>query len=383
VWELPVQQAWDVPPTHDQKKARMNRSIHSAYRDLLGYMPNRSGKALLRTVWKNRGHPSIFIDPRQHRLDGLGKGSVTFSLDFELAWAWRFSKGPGIDCTRIGMWERAYLPRVLSEFDWRGIPATWAIVGHLLLPGCRRRHDGVAHPEIPHIAPFETQWWRFDGPDWFANDPCSDAAASPAWYAPDLFALIRDSPVGHEIASHTFSHMGVGPYCSHEVAVAELAATRNIMRANGVEVETFIHPANDLGNFAALVETGHSIYREYPSLDREISLPVRRPDGLWKVPSAGCVTQGRETDRHRLSVQRRRLEVQIDAAVATGLNAHFWLHPSILPAQAEYVLFPILDYCARLRDRGNLDVYTMKDLVRATRSLSPSRREREFDVHAA
>jgi hypothetical protein len=177
--------------------------------------------------------------------------------------------------------------------------------------------------------------------------------------------------------------MGVGPYCSHEVAVAELAATRNLMRANGVEVETFIHPANDLGNFAALVETGHSIYREYPSLDREITLPVRRPDGLWKVPSAGCLTQGRETDRHRLSVQRRRLEVQIDAAVATGLNAHFWLHPSILPAQAECVLYPILDYCARLRDHGILDVYTMKDLVRATRSLSPSRREREFDVHAA
>ncbi len=116
------------------------------------------------------------------------------------------------------------MPRILEAFDSRRLPATWAVVGHLLLGSCQRGVDGRAHPEIPRIEPFETPWWKFEGPDWFQHDPCTDVHRDPAWYAPDLVALIRDSPTGHEIASHTFSHMGLGTCCSHDVAVAELRA---------------------------------------------------------------------------------------------------------------------------------------------------------------
>ncbi len=270
----------------------MSRALHSAYNDVLGFVPDRAGKAFQRAVWKQRGRPTTCIDPTQHLPDGLGRGSVTFSLDFEMAWAWRYSKRSAAEAVALGLRERENVPKILAAFDSRRLPATWAVVGHLLLRSCRPDDHGRAHPEIPPVEPFETPWWKYDGPDWFQHDPCSNASMDPAWYAPDLVALIRDSPTGHEIASHTFSHMGLGPYCPHGLAVAELRASREVMKANGIEAQTVIHPANELGNFAAIAETGFSIYRRYPCTEGEISLPVLTSDKLWMAQGSACLQQG-------------------------------------------------------------------------------------------
>ena len=344
----------------------MSKILATSFTSLESALPDRAGKALVRNVWKSRGKPRIYVDPQQHAPDGLGKGSVTFSLDFELAWAWRYSKSSARDCVALGLRERAQVPGILAEFDRHHMGATWAAVGHLFLGSCSRGADGRAHPEIPPIAPFETRWWRFDGPDWFAQDPCTDLSRDPAWYGPDLIAQIKASPAGHEIACHSFSHLGLGANCPHETALAELRACRVLMEAAGVEIGSFIHPGNDFGNYAALKEAGFSNFRVFPWERGDISLPVLRPDGLWIVPSAACLENGKETNPRRLRVHRRRLELLIDAAAATGLNAHLWLHPSIPSAQVKYIFSPILDYCQNLRDEGKLDILTMRELVART-----------------
>ncbi len=350
----------------------MALSLSSLNTSLQSWLPERAGKALQRRLLRSLGKPAVYLDPLQHPPGGLGRGSVTFSLDFELAWAWRYSKRGGREARAIGLRERAQLPGILAEFDRRGLPATWAVVGHLFLDACRRAGNGRAHPEVPPVAPFETRWWKFEGPDWFEHDPCTDLRRDPAWYAPDLIAMIQVSPVHHEIACHSFSHMSFGPECPHETALAELRACRAAMAAAGVEeTSSFVHPGNGLGNLAALKEAGFTIFRAFPWEKGEISLPVRLPEGLWLVPSAMCLECGDATDPRRMRAHRRRLELLADIAAETGLNAHFWLHPSIPVPQIEHLLSPFLDYCARLRESRSLDILTMRELVARTVALAP------------
>ena len=254
----------------------MRQLIRSVYSNVLGALPDRPGKAILRAVWRGMGRPSI--DAAPGGAGGPGPGSVTFSLDFELAWAWRYSRQLSHDAVALGLREREQFPRILAAFDSRRLPATWAAVGHLFLESCRRGPDGRAHPEIPAIAPFQTRWWKYEGPDWFAHDPCTDVTRDPAWYAPDLLGQLKESPTGHEIGCHSFSHLGLGPYCPHEAALADLQACRAVMDAAGLDVRTFVHPGNDYGNFAALREAGFTIFRMFPWSPGELSLPVLRED---------------------------------------------------------------------------------------------------------
>ncbi len=341
-------------------------TIRKSYRGALSVLPAPVEEKVFETLFKLRGRPTLYRDPAQHPMRKDRRGSITFSLDFELAWAWRFSKKAASESVRLGLLERENVPPILEAFDKYAIPATWATVGHLFLDHCERGIDGRAHPEMPQLPAFETRWWKFAGDDWFRHDPCTDVHKDPAWYAPDLIALIRASRTGHEIGCHSFSHAGFGSYCPHEVALAELAACRKIFEREGIRARSFVFPGNDFGNYPAAVETGFDIVRAFPVPEVEISLPIHRQDGLWALHASYYVQMGNVTDPKKLAAHCRYLRWYADKAARAGMNAHFWLHPSIPIAQVTHVLVPLLDYCADLRENKFVEILSMEQLVNST-----------------
>jgi hypothetical protein len=305
----------------------------------------------------------VFHDPSVHPPDRLERGAVTFSLDFELAWAWHRTPVPGYDALSIGMRERTQVPRIVKAFDDHMIPSTWATVGHVFLGSCRRGPSGLAHPELPRIPHVTNAILAYPSGDWYDVDPCTDVHRDPAWYGPDLVELIQKAKAGHEIACHSFSHQPFGSYCPPEVVAAEIDACAEAMAPFGLRPTTFVFPRNDSGNFDALAGSGVKIVRAFHRKDADISLPVRREDGMWAVPVSSALGRGQGwTAAQRL----QRLQRLVDSAMEQRLSAHFWLHPSLKPTEMEEVLFPLLRYCAELRDRGHLDVLTMERLVEQT-----------------
>lgn len=332
-------------------------------------LPSKAKKWVALSEYKLACLPKIYHDRNFHPPNGLSRGAVTISLDFEMAWAWQYSRTIKVNIVELGLQERAQVPLILSKFEMLNIPATWAIVGHLFLDRCSRDSSGLAHHDLPRLPPFKNKGWKFDSGDWYQFDPCSSVKQAPAWYAPDLIEKILSSPTGQEIACHGFSHAGFGTYCPKSVALAELDACISAMARFGIKPKSFVFPGNEEGNFEALAEKGFQIVRSFPKLNVNISLPVRRNnDGLWCVPASSAICRGgtRWTRNERLA----RLKLFVDAAENTRLAAHIWLHPSLPSSDIEEILVPLLVYCADKRERRVLDIFTMDKLVQATETAS-------------
>ena len=263
----------------------------------------------------------------------------------------------------MGLVEREQVPMLLDGFAEYDFHATWATVGHLFLESCSCGPGGTAHPEMPRIPYFENEHWRFSEGDWYQFDPCTNVKRDPAWYGPDLIAMIQDSRVPHEIGCHSFSHPGFGPYCPPEVAAAELEACREAMRPFGLAPTTWVYPGNVEGNFATLAAGGVKVVRAFPDSFAHLSLPVKREDGMWGLHVSSATSRGKGWS---LGQRLDRLKRFVDEAVRTKLSAHVWLHPSLPRVDMEEILFPFLRYCAELRERGVLDILTMEELVAAT-----------------
>ena len=118
------------------------------------------------------------------------QGIVVFSADFEMSWAFRYSKTLGSKAVEVGLKERQNVPVLLELLDKFQIPVTWATVGHLFLNECKRDDQEVVHHEMPRPSYFENRNWIFDSGDWYDHDPCTNIRSDPAWYASDLIELI-------------------------------------------------------------------------------------------------------------------------------------------------------------------------------------------------
>jgi len=284
-------------------------------------------------------------------------------LDFELAWAWQYARHADEDYVAKGLRERGQVPMLLKLFDEFNVATTWATVGHLFLESCSCGSDGRPHPGLPRPPHFTTALWNYTAGDWYQNDPCSDVRRDPAWYAPDLIEMILASRAGHELGCHAFSHVGFGRYCPHEVALAELEASAEAMKRFGLTPKSFVFPGDDEGNFPALVEADIRVVRAFPKPQGWVSMPLRRKDGLWGLPTSSALDRG-----VGWSVPQRltRLKKLVHTAEEHRMVSHVWLHPSLTRSDIDDVLKPFLRFAAEERDRGALDILTNDQVVNAT-----------------
>lgn len=306
----------------------------------------------------------------------LDRAAFVVSIDVEMSWGQIHRPAGEFDYDFPD--ERAQMRRLLDVFDSYGVPATWAFVGHLLLDGCERR-DGIAHPDLPRP---EYAW--FDG-DWLAADPCTDATDAPTWYAPDLLAEVVGRDAGHEIGSHSFTHLIAGdPGCSEAAFRSDLRRCREESERRGVPLRSFVFPRNRYGHEHVLGDEGFTCFRG-PRADPHAGSPsaVRRTrgvaetivptaksavqpvaaHGIWNLPATYLHDVG-DVRRYplKLAQAKRRLR---QAATHRGLF-HLWFHPHNVQHEPERWfdgLEQLLERAATLRAVGKLETLTMAQVA--------------------
>ena len=292
-------------------------------------------------------------------------GSVVISIDAELGWG--FHDLENLPRNRVESGRRGWnqLLELLEEYD---VPATWAVVGHLMLEEC----DGV---HATHPTP--------EG--WFERERTSWSDRPDLRFGPDLVRSVLDSPVDHEFASHSFSHVLFGdPNTTREIANAELERCVELATDWGQSIDSFVFPRNEMGHREVLADHGVRAYRSRSpnplGIRGVLESPVRNRTplveptideyGLVDIPPShflfafeGAMRTAAETlwEDPMVAMARRGIDEAVDA---DGVY-HLWLHPNNLKdEQDDDRLRAILDHLDhRRRETESLRIDTMTDVA--------------------
>lgn len=297
-------------------------------------------------------------------------GSVVISVDAELGWGFHDMQSPPerrVEAGRPG-W------RALCDLlERHRLPATWAVVGHLLLDDCDGRHDG--HPTPP---------------GWFARERNGWADRPDLRFGGDLVERLLGADPDHEIGSHTFSHVPFDdPRVTAEVVRAELRAAAEAAEGRGLSpaFRSFVFPRNRMGYRDVLAECGYRAYRtngeEWGAARRDrlgklrslvgggarLVEPQIDEFGMVAVP-ASLYLFGFE-GRLRAAAEAvwddpvaRQAERGIDAAADGEGLFHLWLHPNDLVEDRDVDrVARVLDYLAERRNEGGLRIETMGEVA--------------------
>jgi len=321
------------------------------------------------------------VAPLQSIQASESRGVFTLSLDFELLWGTVDLFGPERFRRACEVEREIVVDRLLGMLEEFEIPATWCILGHLLLAECRRS-GGRAHPEI--VRPRHA-WVRGD---WLQHDPCSDEARAPLFYGRSLVEKVRTCRVPQEIGSHSFSHaIFSDPGCSREAAASELQASVEAAKDLGLTLRSFAFPRNGVGHLDLLPQFGFTSYRgpaprwyerrePLTGLHRlahlwsvlaastpPVVVPEPAGEGLVNVPASMIYFPMHGLRRHiPVSRRVRRARRGLAAAARAGRVFHLWFHPTNLADEPEAMfrgLRDIFSVASELRRQGRLSVETM------------------------
>ncbi|MFB6178301.1 MAG: polysaccharide deacetylase family protein [Halorientalis sp.] len=303
-------------------------------------------------------------------------GTFTLSLDTELAWG-------TFDVDRFEHHESAYratptvVDRLCELFDEYQIPATWALVSHLLVD-CEGDHTDRAAPNFAWID------------DWFGSMPCATGLDESLWYAPWLLDRLRDCGTDQEIGLHGATHMPLGATgCSRQNATEELEVAVETLRDRGVDPESFVFPRNDVGHLDVLADAGIRTYRsqdahwyERPSVPGAVRPPLRfateatrrsppvvEPtvtDDLVAIPGSQIFRPSHGGWQYTPSGSGvARAERGLERAAKTGGVFHLWFHPFNLgydPSRDFDRLESILTMARELADSGAIACRPMREV---------------------
>ncbi len=286
-----------------------------------------------------------FIEHSPHRDFYIPSGHeavITITADFELAWAPRYSKIAQIKqgyAEFLARRERRNLPCILDLCERYHIPVTWATVGHLFLPACKR-NNGTAHAEIPAVPPYNDTYWDFNGDDWFEFDPCTDYKTAPEWYAPDLIRKILASKIEHEIGCHTFSHINCRDgICPPELFRSEIFLCQKEAEKLGVVLKSFVHPGHTIGNLDVLARLGFSSFQT--DSGNILGYPVKHANGLWELKRTYEFVYRKEWS---VGYHIYRYKKIIDRAIKHQAVCNFWFHPSLPELFVDIMMPEIFNY---------------------------------------
>lgn len=334
--------------------------VKKAYRGVYRHMPLPAKSMLSRLAFRLPNKPSVLKSdvPWENRFPEQRAGGLVISADFEMAWAWRYSKGKQ-DANAIGLHERENIPGLIRLFEQFNVPITWATVGHLFLDQCHRE-GGRAHGELERIPHFTNRVWAYESGDWYDADPCSDVLSAPAWYASDLIDAIQASSVDHEIGCHTYTHIDcTDRHCPPQVMEDEISACVDLARARNIKLSSMVFPGGTNGNYAVLAKAGFTNYRINAPWD--LFYPYCDEYGLWALPSSATIENvgfGWSADYYAW-----RFIQFIDEAISTGTVAHLWFHPSFDAFCLNEVFPRVLEYATKKEADGDLWIGTMEDMA--------------------
>ena len=311
----------------------------------------------------------------------LDRAVFTISIDFELIWGTLDLFGPERFRAACEIEREVIIDRLLELFVEYNVPATWCVLGHLMLDRCRPE-AGRKHPEI--VRPSHS-WCEGD---WFENDPCGSEDVAPLFLGRSLVEKIRSCSVPQEIGCHSFSHVIFGDRgCSAETAESEISTCVGIARELGIEMCSFAFPRNEVGYLDVLKRHGFAAYRGPerhwyegkhwpPAIKRlahlwdvvtaaepPVELPKRAEAGLWNIPGS-MIYFPMHGLRRFIPVSRRvkRAIKGLNAAVEQTRVFHLWFHPTNFADEVEAMfsgLVSVLDHASSLRSRNELEILPM------------------------
>jgi len=328
-------------------------------------------------------------------MDKNMKGTFMLGIDVELAWGLVYRKKIDLsEITTMSINVRSALDSVLALFERFQIPATWSILGHLMLDHCDRDNDSdLPHPDMPR----PSYSWLED--DWYRYDPCSNLEKDPAWYGKDIVGKIIQyvgaSKLPHEIGCHSFSHQLFGdPECGEEVARAEITKCLDLMNEEyGLIPRVFTFPRAYTGHIGVLKELGFIAFVDTPpklypcvKMERTIANYVKtylslalqflsyyflfpphvvaaeEPlSGLWAVK--GCLGYGKKP-LIPLSLVTAKAIQGIDKAVREQKIFSMFAHLKEFGVDGFFGEFEkVLEHVDRRRKEGKLEVKTLSGLV--------------------
>ncbi len=299
--------------------------------------------------------PSVKQNGNKSHFPNSFTGGMCISADFELAWAFRFSKTEKNPKARA-IQARKNFDKLIKYFDEYDIPITWATVGHLFLEGCSKGDHDWMH-RIPY---FENKNWIYKTGDWFDADPCKSWEKAKSWYAPDLIEQILKAKVKHEIGCHTFSHIDfTDKRCPSQVADDEIVACLEAAKPWGINrFKSMVFPGGYFGNIETLKKHGFTNYRK--NLPERIGGIATDSHGLIVSHSTGMIGIKKNwSNQYRI----KRWKYHMDVAIRTGTVINLWFHPSFDENTLNYVLPGVLKEAAKLRDKGKLFIGTMEEIA--------------------
>jgi len=314
-------------------------------------------------------------------------GTVVISIDAELGWGFHDLDDPPE--SRIRSARRSWRT-VLALLDEYRLPATWAIVGHLMLENCDGRHLNYPAP-----------------PGWFKCERNSDLFSEAVLFGDGLVEAVRTAAVDHEVGSHSFSHIVFDRQSTTERIVrAETTESRRIGRDRGFDLTSFVFPRRKIGFRRVLAEAGFTCYRGHrppnrttgglPPVQKVLRWTVRpqapplvRPRidefGLVEVPASLFLFSltGRPhaafsfVDSDPIVRQAKR---GIDEAAEQDGIFHMWFHPNDVQAARDVLrLRTIFDYLDERRRTSDLSVETMGAVASAHLGRDPTRESVSLD----
>lgn len=317
----------------------------------------------------------------------MTRGVFTISIDYEFGdYAFGRGRPERTSCpdeARLIGGEAGIVRRLLCLFEEFRVPATWAVVSHLLQTRCLFSGD-IPHPDYPRPVYFG------EDADWFFQHPAPGEVHDPLWFdSENLIPKILSSSMRHEIASHSYAHIDLGAANVNEKAAKyDISKARFLHKERGLPFETFVFPWNREGFHMLLKEAGVKRYRgctprwydglpgvfkraarllEYllPTAPPAVA-PSFHPSGLLNIPDSMLLLR-REGIRRVVParVLLRKALRGVRRAAEEKRIFHLWFHPFNFCYDTEMqlnVLREILKEAARLREQGAIDILTMAEI---------------------
>jgi hypothetical protein len=311
-----------------------------------------------------------------NRAHAFERGVVVVSIDTERIWGY-------LDCMNEAQFERRFPgapeahDRLLERLSAAGVSATWFVVGGLALGN----HTGAPDQRFSGLPPGRTHL------------PSSGAASAPLWYCREFLEHLRDACPAQDIGVHGgLTHLlWTAPRSTREIAQRELNEGIRALARLGIAPRSFSYPRNLEAYHDLLPEHGLQCYRGCPPslawrLGRTIPGAVLRvweelrrtpppivwpqevQPRLWSIP-ASMFFYPIGPLHTRLTGLRSRVERfsrGLEAAARQRGIFHFCFHPENLVESPEGfgLLDEILDKFAAARQRGDVEIMNMRDVVR-------------------
>lgn len=302
-------------------------------------------------------------------------GGFVLSIDLELIWGVhdRPYRDEFVPVVRAA---RRALPGLVELLDRHRVPATWAVVGHLL-EGCA---DTCAAVDRAVAGP--------------AGLPCRAGLDEELWRLPGLVARLGEAEVEHDVAGHGFWHLDLAAAAGPDaraLAREEFGASFRAVDAAFRRPTAYVYPRDRVVWPAELARAGFRVARTRPDwwIER-LPGPLSRAgrlaaEALRATPPPARLTRPEGEGPARLSASQQlrpergawaavpastrtaRAARGLERAAANGSLHHLWLHPHDLvdaggsAAAGLARIREILERAAALREAGRLRTITMAD----------------------